>query len=211
MNEHTGSSRGLLDHDAGFYQALVAAVDNNTVLRVRGVDGVYLPVSCSREFAEMMECTPEEFLAAERRDPLCTVHPDDRAAAYLLEHGSTPDGSAHVIIPQIMKHLLEMKQMQVEIAENGEIALGMFMDHPACYYDAVLMDARMLVMDGLDAAAAIRSLDKAVARSVPIIAMTANAFDEDVQSSLQAGMDAHLSKPVEPNLLFETLASYIHP
>ncbi|MBR1423394.1 MAG: response regulator [Ruminococcus sp.] len=110
---------------------------------------------------------------------------------------------------QIMKHLLEMKKMTADIAENGEIALQMFLDNPEYYYDAVLMDVRMPVMDGLDAAAAIRALDKRDAKTVPIIAMTANAFDEDVQRSLQAGMDAHLSKPVDPELLFETLGSLI--
>ena len=81
----------------------------------------------------------------------------------------------------------------------------MFSEHPAGYYDAILMDIRMPVMDGLAAARAIRALDRPDAKSIPIIAMTANAFDEDVQQSLQAGMNAHLSKPVEPENLYETL------
>jgi CheY-like chemotaxis protein len=67
------------------------------------------------------------------------------------------------------------------------------------------MDVRMPVMDGLEATRAIRALDHPDAKSVPIIAMTANAFDEDVQRSLQAGMTAHLSKPIEPERLYETL------
>ena len=64
-------------------------------------------------------------------------------------------------------------------------------------------------MDGLQATEAIRALDRPDAKTVPIIAMTANAFDEDVQRSLQAGMNAHLSKPVEPEHLYETLAELI--
>jgi CheY-like chemotaxis protein len=72
------------------------------------------------------------------------------------------------------------------------------------------MDVRMPVMDGLEATRAIRELDRSDARTVPIIAMTANAFDEDVQRSLQAGMTAHLSKPVEPERLYETLDRLIH-
>ena len=72
------------------------------------------------------------------------------------------------------------------------------------------MDVRMPVMDGLAAARAIRELDRDDAREVPIIALTANAFDEDVQRSLQAGMSAHLSKPVEPERLFETLEQLVH-
>ena len=77
------------------------------------------------------------------------------------------------------------------------------------YYDAVLMDMRMPVMDGLQATREIRTLDRADAQSVPIIALTANAFDEDVQRSLQAGLNAHLSKPIDPESLFTTLESLI--
>ena len=64
---------------------------------------------------------------------------------------------------------------------------------------------RMPELDGLEATRAIRALDRPDAKSIPIIALTANAFDEDVQRSMQAGLNAHLSKPVEPDALFETL------
>ena len=85
----------------------------------------------------------------------------------------------------------------------------MFREHPAGYYDAILMDVRMPVMNGLEATRTIRALERADAKEIPIIAMTANAFDEDVQTSLQAGMDAHLSKPVEPEKLYQTLSRII--
>jgi len=71
------------------------------------------------------------------------------------------------------------------------------------------MDVRMPVMNGLEATEVIRSMDRADAKEVPIIALTANAFDEDVQRSLQAGMNAHLTKPVESEHLFETLEQLI--
>ena len=71
------------------------------------------------------------------------------------------------------------------------------------------MDMRMPEMDGLEATSAIRSLDRPDAKFTPVIAMTANAFDEDVQNSLQAGMNAHLSKPVEVDHLYETLEKLI--
>ena len=71
--------------------------------------------------------------------------------------------------------------------------------------DAVLMDVRMPEMDGLEATRVIRSMDREDAKSIPIIALTSNAFDEDVQNSLQAGLNAHLSKPVEPETVFRTL------
>jgi len=109
----------------------------------------------------------------------------------------------------ILMMLLEMEGIRSERAENGQVAVEMFSEHPAEYYDAILMDIRMPVMDGLEAARAIRALDRPDAKSIPIIAMTANAFDEDVQQSLQAGMNAHLSKPVEPEHLFKTLRRMI--
>ena len=110
---------------------------------------------------------------------------------------------------EILTDLLDMEGISAEHAENGQIAVEMFASHPENYYDAVLMDVRMPVMDGLEATRALRALDRPDAKTVPIIAMTANAFDEDVQRSLQAGMNAHLSKPVEPDRLFETLRRLI--
>ena len=111
---------------------------------------------------------------------------------------------------EIMLELLDMRGMTAEHAENGKMAVDFFAEHPVGYYDAVLMDVRMPVMDGLDATAAIRALDRPDAKTVPIIAMTANAFDEDVQRSLQAGMNAHLTKPVDPERLFDALETLIH-
>ncbi|SMG15351.1 response regulator [Fibrobacter sp. UWB13] len=106
---------------------------------------------------------------------------------------------------QIMIEILKMRNIQTDHAENGKIALEMFSKSPIGYYDAILMDMRMPEMDGLEATAAIRKLDRPDAKVIPIIALTANAFDEDVQRSLQAGLNAHLSKPVQPDVLFETL------
>ena len=110
---------------------------------------------------------------------------------------------------EILMDLLDMEDIRSEHAENGQIAVDMFSEHPAGYYDAILMDVRMPVMDGLEATRAIRALNRPDAKRIPIIAMTANAFDEDVQQSLQAGMNAHLSKPVEPERLYEMLSKMI--
>ena len=110
---------------------------------------------------------------------------------------------------EIMVMVLESRQMQVEVAENGRIAVDKFAEHPAGYYDAILMDMRMPEMDGLEATQTIRAMDREDAKTLPIIALTANAFDEDVQRSMQAGLNAHLSKPVQPELLYETLESLI--
>ena len=110
---------------------------------------------------------------------------------------------------EIVKMVLAMREINVDHAENGKTALEKFSASEVGYYDAVLMDVRMPEMDGLEAAAKIRALERADAKTVPIIAMTANAFDEDVQRSLQAGMNAHLSKPIDNDILFGTLESLI--
>ena len=110
---------------------------------------------------------------------------------------------------EIMIMVLSMRGMIVEHAPNGQEAVDAFAQSEVGHFDAVLMDIRMPIMDGLKATETIRALERPDAKTVPIIAMTANAFDEDVQRSLQAGMNAHLSKPVEPEHLFATLAELI--
>ena len=94
---------------------------------------------------------------------------------------------------EIMKQIILMREAEIDHAENGRIALDMFEKSPEGYYDAILMDVRMPEMDGLEATA-IRALDRPDAKTIPIIAMTANAFDEDVQRSLQVGMNAIFPK-----------------
>ncbi|MBR2215382.1 MAG: response regulator [Selenomonadaceae bacterium] len=110
---------------------------------------------------------------------------------------------------EIMKQVLTMREVESELAENGKIAVEMFAAHPENYYDAILMDMRMPEMDGLEATTTIRAMSRPDAKKIPIIALTANAFDEDVQRSLQAGLNAHLSKPVDPEILFETLENML--
>ena len=110
---------------------------------------------------------------------------------------------------EIMKMVLQSRQIEADLAVNGRIAVEMFASHGEWYYDAILMDMRMPEMDGLEATRTIRAMDRRDAKEIPIIALTANAFDEDVQRSLQAGLNAHLSKPVQPEALFETLESLI--
>ncbi len=110
---------------------------------------------------------------------------------------------------EIMVMVLGMRELDVDVAENGKLAVDMYMSHPEGYYDVILMDVRMPEMDGLEATRVIRASGRGDAGSIPIIALTANAFDEDVQRSMQAGLNAHLSKPVEPEALFETIMNLI--
>ena len=112
---------------------------------------------------------------------------------------------------EIMIMVLSMREIEADLAENGRIAVDKYESHEAGYYDAILMDMRMPEMDGLTATKAIRDSGREDAMKIPIIALTANAFDEDVQRSLQAGLNAHLSKPVDPDALFDTLETLIRP
>ena len=106
---------------------------------------------------------------------------------------------------EIVADLLEIEGAQTEHAENGQVAVEMVAKSQPYYYDAILMDLRMPVMDGYTATRHIRGLDRPDAQAVPIIALTANAFQSDVDQSLDAGMNAHLAKPADADLLYKTL------
>ncbi len=115
----------------------------------------------------------------------------------------------HLLNVEVAKRLLLAKGMEVTVAENGLAAIETFTSNPDNFFDIILMDIRMPVMDGLTAARSIRLLKKAAAKTVPIVAMSANAFDDDIEKSYSAGMNAHLSKPIEPELLYETIARFL--
>ena len=90
-------------------------------------------------------------------------------------------------------------------AENGEIAVRKFADSAPGEYQAILMDIQMPVMNGYEAVRAIRTLPHPDAQVIPILAMTADAFAEDVEKCLSAGMNGHISKPIEPSTLYSVL------
>jgi len=115
----------------------------------------------------------------------------------------------HPLNREIAKKLLDKKNAVVYLASNGKEAVDKFILSEEGFYDVILMDIKMPVMNGLEATKCIRSQNRSDAKTVPIIAMTANAFDEDVQQSKSAGMNAHLAKPINPLLLFSTLKEHI--
>lgn len=114
----------------------------------------------------------------------------------------------NVLNAEIAETLLSDRGFQITVATDGQQAVDLFELNSPGTYDAILMDVMMPVVDGLTATRMIRAFDRKDAKTIPIIAMTANAFDEDVKRCLEAGMNAHLSKPLQMDRIIETLAKY---
>lgn len=112
----------------------------------------------------------------------------------------------HPLNAEIARKMLEKVGCQVTWVKDGKKCVENFQDSEIGHYDMILMDIRMPNMTGLEAARAIRKLDRTDARTITILAITANAYDEDVQLSLQAGMNGHISKPLQPHILYETMS-----
>ncbi len=110
---------------------------------------------------------------------------------------------------EILSELLDIEEATCEIMENGQLAWERFSQTEPGTFDAILMDVQMPVMNGYETARAIRSLERDDAKLIPIIAMTANAFAEDVKDAMDAGMDAHIAKPIDMELLKNTLNLYL--
>ena len=108
---------------------------------------------------------------------------------------------------EIATEILEEAGLYIETAEDGAIAVRKVMEKGTLYYDFILMDIQMPVMDGYEATAEIRKLPDA--GRIPIIALSANAFKEDMDRSLAAGMNAHVAKPIDVKALFETIQRLI--
>ena len=106
---------------------------------------------------------------------------------------------------EIVTEILENNGFQIEAAADGSIAVEMIKNSEENYFDLVLMDIQMPIMDGYEASRAIRYLPRQDVADLPIIAMTANAFDEDKEKALENGMNAHITKPLDIKVLLETL------
>ena len=115
----------------------------------------------------------------------------------------------HPLNQVIAKKLLEKKGMLVHCADNGRDAVTQFANSDPDYFKVILMDIRMPVMDGLEATRQIRSLKRKDAKTVTIIAMTANAYREDVELTRKAGMNGHVAKPINPDMLFDTISGLL--
>ena len=109
----------------------------------------------------------------------------------------------------VAEAILEKVGCRIQVARNGREAVEAFASSEEHGFDVILMDVRMPLMNGLEASKAIRALHRADAASIPIIAMTADAFDEERQNTLDAGMNYHLAKPIDPEKLYGILCEYL--
>ena len=208
-----GMSREFLDHIfEPFTQEKSEYVTNYT--------GTGLGMTIVKELADFLGCSLEihSELAKGTEIVLQIGLPlvQEQPAAVTVPHDAGKKAGARILVAEdhplnreIIVKLLRKEEYQVELAQNGKECVTMFKDHEKGYYDLILMDIRMPEMDGLTAAKTIRRLEAENDSPIPIVAMTANAFEQDIKNSLEAGMNAHLSKPVEPEILRRVLKKEI--
>ena len=196
------------------WETFTRAVDS----RVDKIQGAGLGLSIVKKFTELMggEITAESeidkgsvFTFRFPVDPAEPEEIDDREAAA----EGTLDCRVLVVEDndmnwEIAYELLKMRGVESERAVNGLVGVQMFTETPAGTYDAILMDMQMPVMDGLEATRQIRASKHPEAKSIPILAMTANAFAEDVEACKAAGMNEHLSKPIDMDIVIGALRKY---
>ena len=116
----------------------------------------------------------------------------------------------HPLNRQIARELLEARGMLVETADNGQLGTERFLRSAIGFYQVILMDIRMPVMNGYEAARVIRAAERADAKTVPIFAMTADAFEDDIKKCMEFGMNGHIAKPIEPEILYHTLRTALN-
>ena len=109
---------------------------------------------------------------------------------------------------EIVTEVLRERGLVVTSAENGQIAVDLFSSSPPGTFDVILMDMHMPVMGGVEAAKRIRAMDHGDAQTIPILALTANDFEEDIRQTREAGMNDHLTKPFDMEKIFSALAAY---
>lgn len=184
--------------------------------------GSGLGLSIARNFARMMDgditveskegvgtkFTVHVLLDTDREQPSIEGQ-EDKSEERMFDGKKILLVEDHPLNTIVAKSLLTKRGFEVVHAENGEEALRYFAESQEDTYDAILMDIRMPVMDGIEATVRIRALERENAVRVPIIAMTANAYEEDRKQTEEAGMDAHLAKPIDPKQLFRTLDEFI--
>ncbi|GAB1826930.1 response regulator [Turicimonas sp. TL08] len=203
-------------YDVVFIDWKMPGIDGEeTARRIRKLEGLNLliiimsaydwaPIEESAREAGVNSFVAKPFFANSLRAALMSVDKEVQAKTALADPDMYDFTGKRVLLvednvfnQEVAQEFLSMAHVETDTAENGQIAVQKFIDSPAGYYDAILMDIQMPLMNGYEATKEIRASSHPDAASVPIIAMTANAFTEDVSLSLSAGMNAHLSKPLD--------------
>ena len=214
-----------------FAGKMFTAFERERTSTVSGVEGTGLGMSITKSIVDLMGGTIEVMTApgagttisirlklqfAEEKDAI-QVPGEEEGNSDPAEEKAEIDFSGkrlllvedNAINMEIANMILSQAGFTVETAENGRIAVDMVSASAPGYYDAVLMDIQMPVMDGYEATRAIRGLKDRELSGIPILAMTANAFKEDERAAEEAGMQAHIAKPIDVGLLMKTLASIL--
>ena len=157
-------------------------------------------------FEVMLEFKIDEQAASSRTQPAPEALPDAKSLLKGLHFLCAEDNEINA---EILEAILEMEGASCTLCRNGAEIVEAFQTVTPGQYDAILMDVQMPVMDGYEATRAIRNGGNPLGKTIPIFAMTANAFSEDIQKSYDAGMDAHLSKPVDITALAQTLLKFL--
>ena len=185
-----------------------------TIIIITAYDWTNVEVRAREAGVDMFLTKP--VFASTLYNALLSVTGIDRAVRVPAEKNHRPELAGHHVLlaedndlnREIAVELLQMIGITVDWAENGRAALDKFLADGDTY-DLILMDVQMPVMDGYQATAAIRSSGHERAGTIPIIAMTADAFHEDIVKAETAGLNGHLAKPIDPELLYETVAEYL--
>ena len=211
-----------------FVEKLFNAFERERTSTVSGVEGTGLGMSITKSIVDLMGGTIDVLtapgsgteiiirlkfrLAGEEDLPDAEKAAEDAPA---VEPGIDFSSKRLLLVEdnqvnrEIALMILEQAGFQVETAENGQIAVDMVSASQPGYYDAILMDIQMPVMDGYEATKEIRSLPDRTLAAIPILAMTANAFKEDEQAAIEAGMQAHIAKPVDIGAMMKTLTAVL--
>lgn len=207
--------------DKDFLPRLFSPFEQSNSERTGALKGSGLGLSIVKSLVEMMQGTITVDSKKDQGTTFTITLKLPKAPDFAVETGTKPQVNTkslrgqRVLVAEdnainimVIRKLLENVGVIVEHAENGAVALTKFAEHPAGYYGLILMDIRMPVMDGLTSCHAIRSLNAVQhpdAPTIPIVAVTANAFEQDEAKSKAAGMTRHLAKPIEPQKLYAVL------
>ena len=201
-----------------FVEKMFNAFERERTSTVSGIEGTGLGLAITKKLVDLMGGTIEVLTSPGSGTEMIMrlklkLATEDDLPKSAAEQGEEIDFSQkrlllvedNLVNMEIARMILQQKGFTVDTAENGQEAVDKVTSSEPGTYDAILMDIQMPVMDGYTAARHIRALDDRRLADIPILAMTANAFHEDVQASLDAGMQAHIAKPIDVGVLMEEL------